>query len=69
MIFVTSSYALYATSVYLPEVFVVRTLYFHKTSARMSSSIPFFIARCAGDGPFLIAEMFTMAQLITLLPT
>ena len=64
VIFVTVAYALYAASAYLPEIFMVRTIYFRETSARMYSPISFFIARYAGDAPFLIVEMFIMALMI-----
>ena len=64
VIFVSVAYALYAASAYLPEIFMVRTIYFRETSARMYSPIAFFIARYAGDALFLVVEMFIMSFMI-----
>ena len=65
VIFVTVAYALYAASAYLPEIFMVRTIYFRETSARMYSPVAFFIARYAGDAPFLLVEMFVMSLMMS----
>ena len=64
VIFVTVAYALYASSAYLPEIFMARTIYFRETSARMYSPYSSFIARYLGDAPFLVFEMFVMAVMI-----
>ena len=45
VIFVTSAYAVYAASTYLPEISMIRPTYFRELSARMYSPISFFIAR------------------------
>ena len=64
VIFIAVANTLYGSSAFLPEVYMTRTLYFREHSARMYSAGAFFVARYAGDAPFVIAEIFITSVMI-----
>ena len=64
VIFIACANTLYGSSAFLPEVYMTRTLYFREHSARMYSAGAFFVARYAGDAPFVIAEMLITSLMI-----
>ena len=64
VIFIAVANTLYGSSAFLPEVYMTRTIYFREHTARMYSSGAYFVARYAGDAPFVIAEVFITAVMI-----
>ena len=54
---------MFSTNAFLPEIYFNRPIYFREYTANMYSTFSYFVARYAGDAPYVIIECFLYALL------
>ena len=54
---------MFSTNAFLPEIYFNRPIYFRESTANMYSSFSYFVARYAGDAPYVIVECVLYSML------
>ena len=54
---------MFSTNAFLPEIYFNRPIYFRESTANMYSAFSYFVARYAGDAPYVVAECFLYSLL------
>ena len=63
VMFLTLINVMFSTNAFLPEIYFNRPIYFRESTANMYSAFSYFVARYAGDAPYVLVECLLYSML------